>query len=515
MKGILPIIIVVLIIAGLGLWWQFGVKNSVTNFEECVAAGNPVMEIYPRQCQHQGQTFVEEVSNLFNREIRTFTDRSLGISFAYPKEFGEGKTEIFMPGGKRPAGSAGEKLAGTFSEFPDLEFGGITDDFNAGREGLLTDTRGFSKQNDKYYFKFVSEKPDLEIQPLKIISKDFGEILIIDDQSFEAERNYSSDSEGPVLGVGAGRLAGLVNLKSAKFPGIVFYNWDTAKLSPEDFEAILHSLIIMDPEVETFIQSKDPVNYSIDVPIGWFSYENGPSTIFTQNPNLKIPANTESYAIGPNFYITVNNLTDIDGVISYDQWLDKNGFLETNELFIKSSPVQINGLEMLNVITEGAGVAGEVMHYVYFADVQHVVTLSQFPYDPQSDITQVFEGAVRTFRVPEQQGSEGILPFDSGAQGQILLGPTCPVMKDPPDPDCLDKPYQATVQVIAIGSSKSSPFSTVGTDKEGRYKVMLPPGFYGLQAVGRIPFPSCGTKEITVEPGVVQQADLFCDTGIR
>ena len=36
----------------------------ITNFEECVAAGNPVMESYPRQCRSaDGQLFVEDISN--------------------------------------------------------------------------------------------------------------------------------------------------------------------------------------------------------------------------------------------------------------------------------------------------------------------------------------------------------------------------------------------------------------------------------------------------------------------
>lgn len=33
----------------------------VTNFQECVEAGNPIMESYPRQCRHDGETFVEEI----------------------------------------------------------------------------------------------------------------------------------------------------------------------------------------------------------------------------------------------------------------------------------------------------------------------------------------------------------------------------------------------------------------------------------------------------------------------
>ncbi|MBR9698851.1 hypothetical protein GOV09_00135 [Candidatus Woesearchaeota archaeon] len=36
--------------------------TSVTNFEECLAAGNPAMESYPRQCRHGDQTFTEIIA---------------------------------------------------------------------------------------------------------------------------------------------------------------------------------------------------------------------------------------------------------------------------------------------------------------------------------------------------------------------------------------------------------------------------------------------------------------------
>ena len=36
-------------------------KPAVTSFEECAAAGNPVMESYPRQCRAGDATFVEEI----------------------------------------------------------------------------------------------------------------------------------------------------------------------------------------------------------------------------------------------------------------------------------------------------------------------------------------------------------------------------------------------------------------------------------------------------------------------
>ncbi len=35
--------------------------NEINNFEQCVAAGNPVMESYPRQCRANDQTFVEQI----------------------------------------------------------------------------------------------------------------------------------------------------------------------------------------------------------------------------------------------------------------------------------------------------------------------------------------------------------------------------------------------------------------------------------------------------------------------
>ena len=40
---------------------EAAVNNKVTSFSECVAAGNPVMESYPRQCQAGKNVFVEDV----------------------------------------------------------------------------------------------------------------------------------------------------------------------------------------------------------------------------------------------------------------------------------------------------------------------------------------------------------------------------------------------------------------------------------------------------------------------
>lgn len=36
--------------------------QPITNFDECIKAGNPVMESYPRQCQANGESFTEEIN---------------------------------------------------------------------------------------------------------------------------------------------------------------------------------------------------------------------------------------------------------------------------------------------------------------------------------------------------------------------------------------------------------------------------------------------------------------------
>lgn len=47
-----------LLLAGAGCAPQ----KPISSFAECAAAGNPVMESYPRQCRADGRTFVEDVS---------------------------------------------------------------------------------------------------------------------------------------------------------------------------------------------------------------------------------------------------------------------------------------------------------------------------------------------------------------------------------------------------------------------------------------------------------------------
>jgi len=48
---------------------QGNINTSITDFNSCAAAGNPVMESYPRQCRANGQTFVEVIKGNSNSNV--------------------------------------------------------------------------------------------------------------------------------------------------------------------------------------------------------------------------------------------------------------------------------------------------------------------------------------------------------------------------------------------------------------------------------------------------------------
>jgi len=73
----LAIIVFFLIAATAGLVWYFKTQKieSITNFNECAAAGYPIMESYPPQCRTaDGRTFTQDVARdiMKNDVIRVF-----------------------------------------------------------------------------------------------------------------------------------------------------------------------------------------------------------------------------------------------------------------------------------------------------------------------------------------------------------------------------------------------------------------------------------------------------------
>lgn len=52
--------VIILAIIGLYLWQNRQERNSINSFEDCAAAGNPIMESYPEQCAANGKTFMKQ-----------------------------------------------------------------------------------------------------------------------------------------------------------------------------------------------------------------------------------------------------------------------------------------------------------------------------------------------------------------------------------------------------------------------------------------------------------------------
>lgn len=122
-------------------------------------------------------------------------------------------------------------------------------------------------------------------------------------------------------------------------------------------------------------------------------------------------------------------------------------------------------------------------------------------------------GEVATTTTDGGGGGEGILPFQSGVRGTVLLGPTCPVERIPPDPMCADRPYETSIFVYRAGASAL--FAQGTSDAAGVFQFALPPGDYVLKAGGASMLPRCSPASVTVGPSGYATTTVFCDTGIR
>jgi hypothetical protein len=118
-----------------------------------------------------------------------------------------------------------------------------------------------------------------------------------------------------------------------------------------------------------------------------------------------------------------------------------------------------------------------------------------------------------TSTTPAETSTPGIAPYKSGIQGTVMLGPTCPVQKIPPDPKCADKPYQTMIAIFRP-SDLVHAIAFTNSDTNGNFKLSLPPGDYTLGA-GESSFPRCDHPQVTVGPNSYTTTTISCDTGIR
>ena len=113
-------------------------------------------------------------------------------------------------------------------------------------------------------------------------------------------------------------------------------------------------------------------------------------------------------------------------------------------------------------------------------------------------------------------GSASAQPHHSGIAGRVLAGPTCPVERVPPDPQCAPRPLAARVRIVRTGHPGSR--WVVGSGSDGRFRVALAPGRYTVTPLARrgSPFPRPGPPQtVTVRTGRYTRVTVTYDTGIR
>jgi hypothetical protein len=101
-------------------------------------------------------------------------------------------------------------------------------------------------------------------------------------------------------------------------------------------------------------------------------------------------------------------------------------------------------------------------------------------------------------------------PRGSGIEGQVLLGPMCPVVQQ--GQECPDQPYQATLTVMSRDGVQVTQFQT---DAQGRFSVHLVPGDYILHPESPNGLPFAVDQSFMVATGSYTQITVHYDSGIR
>lgn len=108
-----------------------------------------------------------------------------------------------------------------------------------------------------------------------------------------------------------------------------------------------------------------------------------------------------------------------------------------------------------------------------------------------------------------------IVPYQSGLRGVVMLGPICPVVQNPPQPGCEDRPY-ATAVVISRASNPARAFAQTKSTETGEFEVALPPGDYLVSAgPSNVSLPHCTTQPVAVPAQGYVGVIINCDSGIR
>lgn len=101
-------------------------------------------------------------------------------------------------------------------------------------------------------------------------------------------------------------------------------------------------------------------------------------------------------------------------------------------------------------------------------------------------------------------------PMDSGVEGQVFVGPACPVVQQ--GQECPDRPYQAVITVKSPSGARVVQFQT---DENGEFHVPLAPGEYILQPESRDGITLANELTFSVLAGRFTRLIVTYDSGIR
>jgi hypothetical protein len=108
------------------------------------------------------------------------------------------------------------------------------------------------------------------------------------------------------------------------------------------------------------------------------------------------------------------------------------------------------------------------------------------------------------------------VPDATGIQGKVTAGPTCPVVTNPPDPACAERPVAGAVLVVTNVSGEEVARATSAAD--GTFSVELAPGSYTITAQpveGLMGTPAPMDVEVVALGQPMIELQVSYDTGIR
>jgi hypothetical protein len=126
-------------------------------------------------------------------------------------------------------------------------------------------------------------------------------------------------------------------------------------------------------------------------------------------------------------------------------------------------------------------------------------------------------GVIKVIRITPSASTGVVSSTTSGAsgiRGLVLLGPVCPVLKDPPEIQCADRPY--ATKLVVMPKNQTQVIKEFSSNASGTFRVDLPRGEYTIRAAaGTNILPRCESEVIPVSQEGYTQALVYCDTGIR